>query len=166
MVHHVLEIDDCIYVRPLACTCIQKSPCIECYSPTKWDVCEHQEPEATEIIIKNVNEQIVHDTSEFLLPTFPRPVINAADFVLLRFQPSSKNSTSVYYVGKVLRKVSDEWEIKCMRRKGNSGATFRFPQTDDVAAYKNSDVVILLMAPRIVRGIHYFLDNLSMYNLR
>jgi hypothetical protein len=128
MVHHVLEIDDCIYIRPLACTCIQKPPCIECYSPTKWDVCQHQELQATEIIIyKKVNEQIVHDTSEFLLPTFQRLVISAGDFVLQRFQPSCKNSTFVYYVGKVQRKVSDEWEIKSMRRKGNSGATFRFP---------------------------------------
>jgi hypothetical protein len=91
-------------------------------------VCQHQELQATEIIIyKKVNEQIVHDTSEFLLPTFQRLVISAGDFVLQRFQPSCKNSTFVYYVGKVQRKVSDEWEIKSMRRKGNSGATFRFP---------------------------------------
>lgn len=71
-------------------------------------------------------------------------VINVHDFVLTKF--STKTST-MYYIGQVLAKELNQYEIKFLRRKNNS-TTFAFPLVDDILNIERDDIVMVLPTPQ------------------
>jgi hypothetical protein len=120
--------------------------------------------EFEEVIIPDIPPSPI---SSVAIPVqFPRPVVNEEDFVLFRVVPTGKRRESVYFAGSVIKKLNTDLEIKCMRRKGISGARFVYPSADDIESYELKDVAMILDNPKIVRNVFNFPNDLSSYNLR
>lgn len=70
--------------------------------------------------------------------------VGEGDFVIAKF---ATKSTVRYYVGHVLQKNGNDYEIKFLRRKNNSN-TFTFPLVDDISSIERSDIVQKLPKPQ------------------
>ena len=71
-------------------------------------------------------------------------IVNVNDFVLTKF--SSKTSI-VYYIGQVLSKELNQYEIKFLRRK-NTSNTFAFPAVDDISNIERDDIMMVFPIPQ------------------
>jgi hypothetical protein len=100
---------------------------------------------------------------ENALPKFPLP-IERGTFVLLKLQPGGKkNAQPVFYVGSIVCRVKNGWKIRCLRRKRGSTKCFTFPDREDESVYTDSDIVQVLESPKIMRSIHHFHEDFSVY---
>ncbi|KAK4887300.1 hypothetical protein RN001_003571, partial [Aquatica leii] len=92
--------------------------------------------------------------------------ISAQSFVLVKF-PTKK--TCKYYVGKVLKKISNqEYEINFLRKQGNA---FVFPTVEDANIVLLKDIELRLPDPNLsggtarTRTTYRFAIDLSLYNV-
>lgn len=70
-------------------------------------------------------------------------VVNVNNFVLARF--CTKTAT-IHYIGQVLEKDLNNYEIKFLRRR-NSSSSFAFPVTDDIATVERKDIRAVFPTP-------------------
>jgi hypothetical protein len=103
--------------------------------------------------------------TENLLPTFPRPVPCAGNYVVVKYIPfGQKKMIPAYYVGLLLNESSDGiWRIKCMRRRGTLNK-FTFPRVDDISEFQVTDIMTFLTEPKLVRAVHHFTDDFSRFS--
>lgn len=70
-------------------------------------------------------------------------VVNVNNFVLARF---FTKTTTIHYIGQVLKKDLNNYEIKFLRRRNNS-SSFAFPVTDDIAIVEREDIIAVFPTP-------------------
>lgn len=74
--------------------------------------------------------------------------LQAGDFVLVKFLT---NTSIVHYVGQVISKHDDEYEIKFLRRHGTTWK-FVYPPMEDLSSVQEQDILLKLPFPKNVGG--------------
>ena len=86
--------------------------------------------------------------------------IELNDFVVVRLTPVSCNKENIFYLGTVVETIENGYLIKCMRRLSKASFTqFIFPYVDDISMYMADEVFQRLSLPKVVRGVHNFLED-------
>lgn len=86
--------------------------------------------------------------------------VNASDFVVVKF---ATKKTVKHFIGLVLEENPDGYQIKFLRKK--RGTLFVFPDVDDISDVVETDIEKVLMPPQIVRKVHHFQDDLTIFSL-
>jgi hypothetical protein len=91
-------------------------------------------------------------------------MVQAEDFVIVKLIPQARRSCKpVFYVGHVIRKMDDCWEIECLRKHGSQANQFIYPPVSDISLYPYSDIVAILNKPKDVHMVYHFSDDFSIY---
>lgn len=108
-------------------------------------ICE-DESDYENMTLADIVENEIEDLADIVEDEIEDPVlkIKAEDFILVRFRTKKK---TVHYIGQVHSVPSkDEYNVKFLRRKGQSG-TFVFPKIEDNADVSVEDIVLKLPPP-------------------
>ena len=76
-------------------------------------------------------------------------ILDENDFVLVKF-PTKKND--IFYLGIIIEKTGDLFEIKFLRRERPGSLSFIFPQVEDVMDVKLEDIIGKLPKPTMQGG--------------
>lgn len=71
-------------------------------------------------------------------------------FVLVKF--ITDKLSNKFYVGEVLSRTEDDFQVKFMRKVPNSAASFTFPERADISSVTFQDVILILGYPISITG--------------
>lgn len=120
---------------------------------------------SVEVLIDESSDDEIMDEMNMISE---QDTISPDDFVLVKFLVAKK--MEIYYVGKVISLQDKDYEVKFLRRKGDSNS-FLFPDVDDIAIIERKDVVALLpfsasQGTSRTSNVYRFNLNFSGFNIR
>ncbi len=174
--HHVYTGDDCsVWYRDLVCLCDPGTQC-NCLPPQRWNASpsappiQHLSlplPRTDHPSTSGLTTSEHHQKSEMCnsLSLADGKMLSVGDFVIVRVVPEGRKQVHpIYFVGSIISGQDDDaWTIKCMRRHRSLPTHFVFPDVDDIDTYKTSDILEVLLTPKIVRNIHHFSNDFSTF---
>lgn len=103
----------------------------------------HRESSSSESSIDVVPDDSSDDEESFQVINLLSPEDNVSvnEFVLVKF--ILERSADIYYVAKIISIKHEEYEVKFLRRKGNSNS-FIFPVVEDVSVIERKDLAAIL----------------------
>lgn len=125
---------------------------------------EESESDASLELIDSDNDSSVDEFPIIMGNDF---IVNVHDFVLTKF---STKTTTIYYVGQVLAKQFNQYEISFLRRKHNS-STFAFPVVADISNIERDDIMAVFPPPQSsgtarTASLYTFKFNFKGWNVR